>query len=42
MAHPAINPLRAVYYAIMLTYLPHFLRIPLVFKASGGYNNLEP
>lgn len=44
MAHPAItiNPLRALYYAVVLTYLPHVLRIPLVFRAQSYYDNLHP
>lgn len=41
LAHPSINPLRAVLYAIYLTYLPHVLRIPLVFLAQGYYDNLH-
>jgi len=32
---PLINPLRAIYYMVIITYLPHFLRIPLVFTAQG-------
>jgi hypothetical protein len=36
LAHPLVNPLRAVLYMIYITYLPHFLRIPLVFKAQVG------
>lgn len=36
LAHPGINPLRAILYMIYITYVPHILRIPLVFKAQVG------
>lgn len=39
LAHPQLNPLRAVLYMVYITYLPHVLRIPMVFKAQGYYNN---
>lgn len=34
LAHPQFNPLRAVLFMIYITYLPHVLRIPMVFKAQ--------
>lgn len=42
MAHPLVNPLRAIQLMVIITYLPHVLRIPLVYKAQGFYSNLHP
>ena len=36
------SPLRAILWCLALTFLPHFLRVRMVLKLKGRYNNLMP
>ena len=42
LAPPLVTPLRAILWMLGVVYLPHVLRIPLVFTAQGFYNNVNP
>jgi|EP00624_Nannochloropsis_granulata_P005327 uncharacterized MAPEG superfamily protein len=37
---PLVTPLRAILWCLALTFLPHLLRVPMVLRLKGRYNNL--
>ncbi len=42
LAPALVTPLRAILWALALTFLPHVLRVPLVLRLKGRYNNMMP